>query len=166
MINQFRWWYYFKMGLFFSVGITAIILITELVFIFTLFSQNALDGRFCYSVAEISTLFNTIGEAGRNAYFHREMVDCCFLASYTFFILFWMNRLYRSRKKPLPVGAILLGLLPGFLDLIETSGVMILLKQYPDMSQWLATTLTFATPLKWMASLPLTWFFIDRLRNL
>jgi hypothetical protein len=142
------------------------ILGAELYFMFQPPILPILDARLFYSVADIQGLFSTIGESGRDAYFQHELIDLAFLTSYSFFILFWMKRLYTHRQKPLPVFAIALSLAPGFFDLIETSGILVLLRQYPQLSFWLENTITFATPLKWISTVAVIGFLFDRLRNL
>ena len=112
-------------------------------------SIHSLDLRFSYSLSEVYGLFDSLGESGRKTYFWMERIDLAYMTSYTLVCLSLFDRIYRKTLRVFPTWNLILCLAPGFLDLIETLGILILLRAYPTQIHWLALTVTVATPLKW-----------------
>jgi hypothetical protein len=105
----------------------------------------SLDVLFFYSVSDMNVLFSDLKEEGRELYFRQQFFDLAYIASYTLLGL----KLLRHLFKIPPRWLFLLALVPGFFDSIETLGIQVLLKRWPDLGQSLPEIVRFATPLKW-----------------
>jgi Na+-translocating ferredoxin:NAD+ oxidoreductase RnfD subunit len=98
-----------------------------------------LDVRFTYSVQEAQEFFLQLTPQASQFYFWGEILDLWFMVNYTWIFLIWSRRL----QWRLPG----LVLLPGLLDLGETSLILVSLKTGPiglemmrlfSTSKWLA----------------------------
>lgn len=90
-----------------------------------------------YDAAYVKLLFNTLGETGRDTYLHQQIpadmiYPLLFSISFTLLLAFFLKKLNK-----LDTGLFFLCLLPvaaGIADYLENIGIIVLLKQYPDLS--------------------------------
>jgi hypothetical protein len=115
-------------------------------------SLTILDARLVYGPAQAQALVEALDASSRSAYRAFNVIDFVFIVLYSALLVTWFRLLDPD------VGARLrgwywLGLLPGVFDLIETTGVALLLRsEQPGHSPglWLAVA---GTPLKWLGAL-------------
>lgn len=90
-----------------------------------------------YDAAYVKLLFNTLGETGRDTYLYQQIpadmvYPLLFSISFTLLLAFFLKKLNK-----LDTGLFFLCLLPvaaGIADYLENIGIIVLLKQYPDLS--------------------------------
>lgn len=112
-------------------------------------NMDILDARICYRPAQAVTLIGMLSPSSKAAYRAFNIVDFSFIFFYSIMLVAWFRVLapdaggkFRSWHW--------LGLVPGVFDLIETTGVALLLRSgQPEQSAgiWLAV---IGTPLKWL----------------
>jgi hypothetical protein len=107
---------------------------------------QCLDAKLWYSTAEVYPYFEALGESGRSHYLRHELVDLLFLAFYTAFLLRIATWLAPGNKIARGVAT-----LPGFFDVFETAGIIVLLWVFPNRLDALASVVSVMTPLKWGA---------------
>jgi hypothetical protein len=123
----------------------------------------SLDARLYYSYADIQRLFLDLGTRGRALYFSEEIYDLTFLTSYTILIVQAVQGLFRRRQIDFTRATLFFCAVPGFFDLIETSGIMVLLKRWPDLGYYLPHIVQLATPLKWGTGFVLLIYVIAKI---
>ncbi len=127
------------------------LMMTELYFMRQPLPMQTLDSRFYYMPADVTLLLTFIERAGRLTYLRIELFDLSFLATYSLFILGFLSRIfYTNLKKPVPRNMILICLVPGFFDVIETVGIIVMICVYPNYPDFLPVVVSIATPLKWL----------------
>ena len=132
---------------------TAILLVISLCFdLFLLYypPPHTLDARLFYSPTTALTYLESLGELGRRHYRIHELADLTFIIAYSALLLRLAAFAGRLR---------LVCWLPGFFDVIETGGILILLAAYPNRLLFLATLVAAATPLKWASFLLVLSFY-------
>jgi hypothetical protein len=114
-------------------------------------SLDVLDARLAYGPAEALALVEALDASSRSAYRAFNVVDFVFIVLYSALLVTWFRLLDPDVDAKLR-GWPWLGLLPGVFDLIETTGVALLLRsEQPGQSPglWLAV---LGTPLKWLGA--------------
>lgn len=108
------------------------------------FYGRPLDVRFWYSGAEALRYLGSLDPETSRGYLIHELLDLGFMAFYSgFFWSAWPVGARRWRR---------LGFVPGVLDLVETSGIIVLLVQ-PDLPlrELFGSVIASATPIKYIA---------------
>ena len=109
------------------------------------------DTRFAYTITEITDVFNTLGQAGLNAWVWAHMLDFLFPLTYMFAMSFGMNmeiqRLNLDGRTKLLV---LIPLLGGLADYIENILVLTQIAAYPSLSEFVIVIASAITTLKWV----------------
>lgn len=113
--------------------------------VFSLAPSGALDARVLYGVAEPLACLEGLGATGREAYLVAAIADLLLIAAYT--RLAWTLWRYFGASDRMP--AIVFA--PACFDLIETTGVLVLLTSFPEHPMAVAIAVTVATPLKWVS---------------
>lgn len=119
----------------------------------------SLDRLPWYSVDEALALLSALGPDGRARYLRNELLDLAFIAVYSAFSYLAAGALWEAA---LPSRALRLAraltLLPGLLDLAETTLVLSALTGDPAALPAKAAWLRLATPAKWAAAAALAIF--------
>lgn len=118
----------------------AILIIIDLAMIF-LGVGETLDKKIYYSGVEANALLNAFSEERKNKYFYNQILDLLLITTYS--AIFYVNFKKVIQSKSIA----LLSLVPGLFDLIETSAIILILKNpnYVSILEWLGC-ITF---LKW-----------------
>lgn len=137
MLRKLRFWHW----LWAMAAVGAVMLSIPL---HTEFYGSPLDVRFWYTGAEALRYLSSLDAETARRYLFHEVLDLGFMAFYSgFFWSAWPADARRWRK---------LSFVPGFLDLVETSGIMALLL-VPDLGirDGLGGIIATATPIKYVA---------------
>lgn len=123
--------------------------------------QGKLDGRLFYTGAEANDFLNGLSLVDRGFYLYGELVDLWFLTNYSW-LLFLGFRYFLSSGSRL----IFLALVPGLLDLLETTAILVfLIKGQAKIS---LAVLSLISLFKWIMALGALSFlgisFINKLR--
>ncbi|MDD5303181.1 MAG: hypothetical protein PHS14_08730 [Elusimicrobia bacterium] len=114
---------------------------------------RSLDKLPWYTATEAVKLLADLGPEGRGRYLRNECLDLVFLLVYSAFAFIATGRLWEGRlSAPAVRGGQYLSLLPGALDLAETSLVISALAGYPGGLTAKIGWLCLATPAKWLAA--------------
>lgn len=108
-----------------------------------------------YNFDYIQTLFSTLGENGREVYlFNQIPVDMVypllFAISYCLLMGYFLKKLNKFDSKYFYL--CLLPIIAGLADYIENMGIIMMLKSYPDISQFTATVTNIFSIIKSMAT--------------
>lgn len=129
-------------------------------------SLNILDARLAYGPTQAIALVEAMNPSALSAYRAFNVVDFIFIVFYSVLLVTWFRLLDPDVEAKLR-GWPWLGLLPGVFDIVETTGVALLLHSgQPGQSPglWLAV---LGTPLKWFgAVLALSLLVLAELRGL
>ncbi|TPV94303.1 MAG: hypothetical protein B7733_15910 [Myxococcales bacterium FL481] len=118
--------------------------------VWSLAPAETLDAKLWYPVTLPPRLLADLGESGREAYLVTALADLMLIAAYTRWLWMWSRR----RRAPRWLqGRVWLA--PGTFDLIETSGVLVMLGAFPDPVSAVTTFVTVATPFKWASAMGL-----------
>mgnify|MGYP000055277760 CR=1 FL=1 len=133
----------------------------------------SLDLLSSYQLSDINKLFTTIGEEGILQYKIFLIIDTLYLFTYTilavYILTYLLNNIgrlgkiiYKLRWFPLVVG---------LLDMIENTNTLILLKNFPHISEVYANFGSFITAAKWycvsvLAGIIICFTFYMILRNI
>jgi|GEM_PF-4469795 len=104
--------------------------------------QTTLDAKLYYTGDEARALLQGMGDATLHRYFIGELIDLCFLSTYTAALIVALHKVLKNKAI-----ATILGAVPGLFDLIETSTILYVLK-HPEVQSvfdWLGVV----TFLKW-----------------
>ena len=123
-----------------------------------------LDSRLTYTFNDLQTLFQDLGPKGLEQYFTHELVDLGFLTFYTWLILKAARALSNSGRLRLSPAVYLLCIAPGAFDFVETSGILLLIRAWPNVNPTLASIVRWSTPLKWTSAALLLTFLAFRAR--
>lgn len=116
--------------------------------------EQILDIKFSYSPQEVYGFFEGLGEKGREVYRLSEMlVDLSYMIMYTFLYSILTVRLLKINQILSKHWLIGFPLLLGFFDLLENTGIIILLSEYPKQINWLVNITSVFTSLKWIFAL-------------
>jgi len=114
-----------------------------------------LDLKFSYSPETAYEIIEAYGEEGRVSYARGAMtVDVAYPIVYTLMFMVWITLALRSANMNL-TRRCFLSMLPlsvFVLDLIENTGIVAMLKLYPEKHETLAMATSFATSAKWSAA--------------
>src|SRR5262245_13857435 len=105
-----------------------------------------LDVRLHWGADDASALFAVLGGPGRAAYVRHQLVDLAFIATY----LVLGTALARRLRSLALWGTILAG---AFSDVVETAGILVLLRAFPSELRALSDALGWFTSIKWLALL-------------
>ena len=123
------------------------------VFRISISPENILDLKFGYNKTDVFNIFNNLKEEGRQAYkFFDLFVDMPYLIFYTFYYVVFMYYLLKI-KNTNRLFLLLFPFLIGFFDFLENIGILILLKQYPDLNVKMVFFTSLFTKLKWSFAL-------------
>jgi hypothetical protein len=103
------------------------------------------DQKFFYLKSEIRPLLDNLGEPGRACYHLVNMTDFAFIIAYGL----WFASAYFLFFKEQAQTLLIVPAMTVLFDLIETSIVAVLLKNYPTPYPQLETLMMIATPVKW-----------------
>lgn len=113
--------------------------------------KSILDLKFSYTADTVYTIFEDLGEIGRNAYQSSEIIidfpyAIIYGFTYAFLILFLLkiNKLYKLYY---------LSLVPFFIswfDILENTGILIMLSKYPTKLETICNLTSTFTSLKWV----------------
>ncbi len=109
---------------------------------------DILDARLAYSPAQALAMFETLDASSMSTYRTFNKVDFALILLYSALLVTWFRLLDPDVEAKLR-GWPWLGLLPGLFDLVETTGIALLLhSEQPGQSPglWMAVA---GTPLKW-----------------
>ena len=110
------------------------------------------DTRLTYSVTEITSVFNTLGQEGLNVWAQVHMLDFLFPLTYMFALAFGTNieirRLFSESTNARKI--VLLPLFAGIADYIENVLVLTQIAAYPNLSGVVITIASAVTTLKWV----------------
>lgn len=112
-------------------------------------NMDILDARIFYSPVQAVALVEMLSASSKSAYRAFNFVDFAFIFFYSVMLVAWFRVLAPDVGGRFR-GWHWLGLVPGVFDLIETTGVALLLRSgQPELSAgvWLAV---LGTPLKWL----------------
>lgn len=142
--------------------VLAVLIVLYLVFVLYIFPNSAfdmdtgpLDLKFSYSPETAYEMIEAYGEEGRASYARAAMtVDVAYPIVYTLMFMVWLTLALRSANvsssrrcfiSMLPLSVFVL-------DLIENTGIVTMLKLYPEKYETLAMATSFATSAKWSAA--------------
>lgn len=115
---------------------------------------RTLDKLPWYTATEGLDLLSDLGPEGRLRYMRNESLDLGFLLVYSVFAFIATGWIWEGRlSAPAVRRGQYLSLLPGVIDLTETSLVISTLAGYPGGVPAKISWLCFATPAKWFAAL-------------
>jgi len=113
--------------------------------------KSILDIKFSYTTAIAYTLFENLGKEGRNAYKLSELfVDIPYAIIYGFtyaFIIIFLLKLNKIKRLNF---LILTPLLISFFDILENTGIIVMLTKYPVKLDTLCNLTSIFTSLKWI----------------
>jgi hypothetical protein len=109
---------------------------------------SMLDARLYYRADEAMAFIAELGPRGRSDYFFHECIDLGFIVVYTLLLRALAQR-WRLRGRVVR----LLVFAPGAADLLETAGILSLLRIYPSGPRLLAGSIGYFTLLKWVGLL-------------
>ena len=112
---------------------------------------SSLDTRFYYSMEEANFLFANLENVGRESYFYFEIFDLIFIFLYTVLSVQIARFIIVKSSSKFSNHIFFISIIPGFLDVIETSGILLALSMWPNAPAWLLRTLSVVTPLKWLS---------------
>lgn len=124
-------------------ALTGLVVLLEIALLWMPPGASMLDARLHYTAEEAQLYLEALGPAGRSAYFLHECVDVLFIATYTM----WLQACAR-RWSWLPQRLLFA---PGAADLVETVGMLVLLRMDPASSRGLAAVVGYATSCKFAA---------------
>lgn len=114
---------------------------------------HTLDKLFWYTAEDATALLSGLGPDGQARYLRNELLDLAFIAVYSAFAFLAAGPLWGSRLSPRALRAVRgLVLLPGLLDLVETTLVISALTGAPEALPAKVRWLCAATPAKWSAA--------------
>lgn len=114
---------------------------------------RTLDRLPWYTAREAAGLLEDLGPDGRRRYAANERLDLGFLAVYSAFAFLATGLLWEGRlSEPAVRRARRLALLPGLVDLAETSLVLSALAGYPESLPAKIGWLCLLTPAKWLSA--------------
>jgi len=127
-----------------------------LVFVLLLFPAFAGDGEvapldlmFSYSAEEAYQQIDSYGPATRHSYAISALtLDVAYPLTYSLMFFVWLTLLLKSNSKP----SCMIRMLPFVvlvLDLLENSGTVVILLNFPERLDRVATATSLATSLKW-----------------
>ncbi len=104
-----------------------------------------------YNFEYVKTLFNTLGESGREAYLYTQIpVDLIypllFSIAYCLLIAFFLNKL--DKLNSVFYYICYLPVIAGFFDYMENFGIIVMLNKFPDLSENLSLLTNLFTILK------------------
>ena len=109
------------------------------------------DTRFTYTITEITEAFNTLGQAGLNAWVWAHMLDFLFPLTYMLAMAFGLNmEIRRLNLDGMAKLLVLIPLLGGLADYIENILVITQIVAYPSLSELVIATASVITSLKWI----------------
>lgn len=113
-----------------------------------------------YNFQYVSSLLNTLGEEGRKLYLFRQIpadmiYPALFGISYCVLLLYLLKKLNKLNSPLIYLG--LLPLIGGFFDYLENLGIIIMLSNFPDISENLVSLISDFTITKSVAT---TVYFI------
>jgi hypothetical protein len=115
-------------------------------------SQKSLDVRLYYTAGEAKSFLNELSPSEISAYVRHECFDLAFIATYSLLLFLWLRRLLPHNKYLLT-----LAFIPGVLDFIETTTILVILLRAPlEPPSWLG----LMTLLKWLSTLGVLFLFI------
>ena len=118
------------------------------------FKQMPLDLMFAYTPEQAYAQLTAFGPEGREHYAHSTItVDFAYPIVYTLMFCVWLTLLFRNSER-FRCTVIMLPLAIFTLDIMENSGILIMLANYPSEYYWLALATSVATTLKWLCVAP------------
>lgn len=127
----------------------------------------SLDRLPWYTADEAMALLSALGPDGQARYLRNEVLDLGFIAVYSAFAFLATGALWEGTIPPRGLRAArALALLPGLLDLVETSLVISVLTGDPGAVPGKVAWLVRATPAKWASAAALVAFALAGAVNL
>jgi hypothetical protein len=105
---------------------------------------SSLDARAHYSADDALAFIGGLGADGRARYLRHELVDLAFIATYAA-----LGQAIAMRLGPRGRWLRRMVLAGGAADLLETTGILFLLRAYPAEPRPLAAAVSVATSVKW-----------------
>ena len=128
-----------------SIGLAGLLKITD--------GSIVLDMEFGYNYEKANKILTELGSEGREFYLNKLLpIDFVFPLSYMLFLTVWIaiflnyigfNNWYKY--------FICLPIFPMLFDWIENIGIIVMLKNYPNLSEWVVYGASFATVLKFIS---------------
>jgi len=120
-----------------------------------------LDLMFAYSPEQAYSQLATFGEQARANYARSTVtVDLTYSMVYTLLFAVWLSLLLRGRSRYCSY----LSMLPFVIfifDIIENTGILLMLANFPHEIYWLALATSIATTIKWLIAVPVVLFTLS-----
>jgi len=138
-------------------SVLAVLIVLYLVFVLLLFPALSggtgavpLDLLFSYSPGQAYERIESYGADVRHSYAISAMtLDVAYPLTYSLLFSVWLTLLLKSDSR-LACGTRMLPFVILILDLLENSGIVVMLVSYPQRLDTLATATSLATSLKWV----------------
>ncbi len=128
------------------IGIAIILMVNFVFFPLSVNTEYILDTHFGFPAYEVKRIFSALGVEGRKQYLLATIfIDIPYAIVYGFTLMFIIARFSKNKTS-----LILLPLFISFFDLLENTGIILLLTSYPHIDNDIVVFTSVANALKWI----------------